>query len=319
MSSNNYAQTQGKFALVVHGGAGTITRDKLTPEQERAFRDKLHEATEAGQKILQSGGAALDAITAVIVILEDSELFNAGKGAVFTAEGKNELDSSIMEGKSLNAGAVAGVTRIKNPILLAKAVMEHSPHVMLQGGGAELFAEQQGIKLVDPSYFYTDLRWEQLQKAKAEGKGAVLDHDNDFKFGTVGAVALDNQGNLAAGTSTGGMTNKQYGRIGDSPIIGAGTYANNASCAVSATGHGEYFIRATVARNICALMEYGGKTLEQAADQIVNKQLVEMGGSGGIIAVDKDGNMALMFNTEGMYRAQVSSNQRLKIGIYKNE
>ena len=319
MATSNSIAADTKYALAIHGGAGTMTKEKLSPELERAYRDKLREAAEAGAKVLQTGGTALDAVTSAIVILEDSELFNAGKGAVFTAEGKNELDSSIMDGSNLNAGAVAGVTRVKNPILLAKAVMQFSPHVMLQGAGAESFAQQQGVVMVDPSYFYTQLRWQQLQNAKAAGKGATLDHDGDFKFGTVGAVALDSHGNLAAGTSTGGMTNKQFGRIGDSPIIGAGTYANNQSCAVSATGHGEYFIRATVARNICAQMEYGGKTLEQATQSIVMQQLVDMGGSGGVIAVDKDGNISLVFNTEGMYRASVSDKQALQIKIFRDE
>ena len=313
------AQSSRPYSLVIHGGAGTITRDRLTAEMEQAFRDKLQHATEAGQTVLQSGGSAIEAVTTVIVLLEDSELFNAGKGAVFTHEGKNELDSSIMDGRNLNAGAVAGVTRVKNPILLAQAVMEHSPHVMLQGAGAEVFAKQQKIILVEPAYFYTENRWQQLQRAKAAGKGAHLDHDTDYKFGTVGAVAWDQAGNLAAGTSTGGMTNKEFGRIGDSPIIGAGTYANNRSCAVSATGHGEYFIRATVARNICAMMEYGGKSLQQAADEVIHKQLVDLGGEGGIIAIDKDGNIVEAFNTEGMYRASVRHGQAIKIGIYRDD
>ncbi|TNE61325.1 MAG: isoaspartyl peptidase/L-asparaginase [Alphaproteobacteria bacterium] len=305
------------YSLVIHGGAGTITPDKLTPELEAEIRADLNHALEAGQTVLKNGGAALDAVTAAIQVLENSPHFNAGRGAVFTAEGKNEMDSAIMDGKTLNAGAVASVTHVKNPILLARAVMEKSQHVMLQGPGAEQFADENGIERADDAYFFTDYRWGQLQSAKAKGSSAVLDHDIEYKYGTVGAVARDTHGNLAAGTSTGGMTNKAHGRIGDSPIIGAGTYANNASCAVSATGHGEFFIRATVAHSICALMEYGGLDLQAAADRIVMQQLVEMGGDGGIIAVDKNGNMSQTFNTPGMFRGKVGSDTPASVAIYK--
>ncbi|WP_417456858.1 isoaspartyl peptidase/L-asparaginase family protein [Kordiimonas sp.] len=325
-----FADEKPEYALVIHGGAGTITPDKLTPELDKEIRGTLLKALSTGQDILAAGGTSLDAITATIQVMENSPHFNAGKGAVFTAEGKNELDSSIMDGATLNAGAVSGVSNVKNPITLARAVMEKSVHVMLQGNGAEQFADEQGIERAEDAYFYTEYRWGQLQDAKAKQQGPLLDHDGkehssvqdktggDYKFGTVGAVALDKHGNLAAGTSTGGMTNKSHGRVGDSPIIGAGTYANNKSCAVSATGHGEFFIRATVAHSICALMEYGGLSLEEASNRIVMEQLVEMGGDGGIIAVDKDGNMVMPFNTAGMFRGKVSSNIEADVSIYKD-
>ncbi len=327
MASDN---EKPEYALVIHGGAGTITPDKLTPELDKEIRGTLLKALSTGQEILASGGTSLDAITATIQVMENSPHFNAGKGAVFTAEGKNELDSSIMDGATLNAGAVSGVSNVKNPITLARAVMEKSVHVMLQGHGAEKFADEQDIERAEDAYFYTEYRWGQLQDARAKQQGPVLDHDGkehssvedktagDYKFGTVGAVALDKHGNLAAGTSTGGMTNKSHGRVGDSPIIGAGTYANNKSCAVSATGHGEFFIRATVAHSICALMEYGSLSLEEASDRIVMEQLVEMGGDGGIIAVDKDGNMVMPFNTAGMFRGKVSSDIEADVSIYKD-
>lgn len=324
------------YALVLHGGAGTITPDKLTPELEAAIRTDLLAALKAGEDVLKNGGEALDAVTATIQVLENSPHFNAGRGAVFTAEGTNELDSSIMDGRTLDAGAVSGVKNIKNPILLARAVMEKSPHVMMQAHGAETFATSQGIETADDAYFRTEHRWSQYEDAKAKKSGPLLDHDGkaaedgektntseavlngDYKFGTVGAVAMDKSGNLAAGTSTGGMTYKMHGRVGDSPIIGAGTYANNESCAVSATGHGEFFIRATVARNICALMEYAGLSLQEAADRVVMDQLVKMGGEGGIIAVDKDGNMAMPFNTSGMFRGNVSNLKDASVAIYKD-
>ncbi|WP_417449718.1 isoaspartyl peptidase/L-asparaginase family protein [Kordiimonas sp.] len=322
--------TKPDYALVIHGGAGTITRDKLTPELEADIRATLNSALATGQNILAGGGTAVDAITATIQVLENSPHFNAGKGAVFTAEGKNEMDSSIMDGSDLNAGAVSGVSNVKNPITLARSVMEKSVHVMLQGHGAEQFADEQGIERAEDAYFYTDYRWGQLQDAKAKQQGPILDHDGkkhssveeitggDYKFGTVGAVARDKNGNLAAGTSTGGMTNKSHGRVGDAPIIGAGTYANNASCAVSATGHGEYFIRATVARNICALMEYAGLSLDEASKRIVKDELVKMGGDGGIIAVDKDGNTAMPFNTPGMFRGRVTNLMDAEVAIYED-
>ena len=310
------AQERPDYALAIHGGAGTITRENLTPELEAAYRTKLTEALKAGENVLKRGGKALDAITAAIMVMEDSPLFNAGKGAVYTAEGRNELDASIMDGRTLNAGAISSVTRVKNPILLARAVMESSPHVMMSGSGAEQFALEQDMDFVSPLYFHTDRRFNDILKIQGGRKGASLSDPKVFKYGTVGAVALDKDGNLAAGTSTGGTTNKLYGRVGDSPIIGAGTYASNRSCAVSATGHGEFFIRATVARDVCALMEYGGKSLAEAADTVVKDILVDMGGDGGIIAMDPDGNITMPFNTEGMYRGSVTAGGATVIGIY---
>lgn len=305
-----------RYALAIHGGAGTIKRENLSEEKEAEYRGKLMEALGAGEGVLKDGGSSIDAVVAAIMVMENSPLFNAGKGAVFTAEGKNELDTSIMDGSTLNAGAAAGVTHVKNPILLARAVMENSPHVMLQGAGAEEFAKEQGLELVDPSYFFTEERYRQLQTAQQKKVGVVTEFW-DGHFGTVGAVALDTHGNLAAGTSTGGMTNKMWGRVGDSPIIGAGTYANNASCAVSGTGHGEFYIRATVARDICAQMEYADKTLQEAADFIVMDRLVKMGGEGGIISVDKDGNIALVFNSPGMYRGSVRAGEAPTVAIFR--
>jgi L-asparaginase / beta-aspartyl-peptidase len=338
----SHAQEAKKFRLVVHGGAGTILRETMTPELEKAYRDKLSEALLAGHNILKGGGSGLDAIEATIKILEDSPLFNAGKGAVFTNEGANELDSSIMDGATLKAGAVAGVKHIKNPISLARLVMEKSPHVIMVREGAEAFAKQNGVEMVDPKYFHTERRWKELERAKEKerekegGKkdptreaapakpsgnrtGAGLDDERDEnKFGTVGAVALDRAGNLSAGTSTGGMTNKRFGRVGDSPIIGAGTYANNKTCAVSATGHGEYFIRAVVAYDISALMEYKGLSLKDAANAVVNDKLVKLGGEGGVIAIDKDGNIAMPFNSAGMYRGYVLEDGKVVVEIYKD-
>ena len=312
-----------QFALVIHGGAGTILKKNMSAEQEQAYREKLTEALQAGYDILAKGGSSLDAITAAIQIMEDSPLFNAGKGAVFTHDGTNELDASIMDGATRNSGAVAGVRHIKNPITLARLVMEKSVHVMMAGQGAEAFARANGVEFVDPDYFYTERRWQQLQTAlEKEKKQAQIPNDelipHDFKFGTVGAAALDKQGNLAAGTSTGGMTNKKFGRIGDSPIIGAGTYADNATCAVSATGHGEYFIRSVVAHDIAAQMAYAGKSLQAAADDVVMHKLKEFGGSGGIIAVDKWGNIAMPFNTEGMYRGYVGEDGKIVVKIYRD-
>jgi beta-aspartyl-peptidase (threonine type) len=312
----------GDVVIVIHGGAGTIRRGDLTPELEAAYRSALDEALNAGHVILRNGGSSLDAVVAAVQAMEESPLFNAGKGAVFTSEGTNELDAAIMDGKTLMAGAVAGVKRIKSPIALARAVMENSPHVMMAGAGAETFAMDQGLEIVDPAYFFTQRRWDALQRAKAEEAGAQLTahaHDpDDRKFGTVGAVALDSHGNLAAATSTGGMTNKKFGRIGDAPIIGAGTYADNQSCAVSATGHGEYFIRATVAHDICARVKYRGIPLQQAADEVVMKELVEMGGEGGIIALDRQGNIAMPFNSEGMYRGSIDKAGTMVIQIYRD-
>jgi beta-aspartyl-peptidase (threonine type) len=317
-----------EFAIIIHGGAGTILKQNLTSEQEAAFKATLKEAISVGYNILKNGGSSLDAVEKTINVMEDSPLFNAGKGAVFTNAGTNELDASIMDGKTLNAGASASTTTVRNPINLARAVMEHSPHVMLSAKGAELFAKEQGLQLVDPSYFFTEKRYQSLQKIK-ESEKIELDHDDkqafydpfikDSKFGTVGCVALDQHGNLAAGTSTGGMTNKRWGRIGDAPIIGAGTYANNNTCGVSSTGWGEYFIRAMVAHDISALMDYKGLTLADAAKEVIQNKLTTLGGTGGIVAVDKNGNMVAEFNTAGMYRATMNDKGELTIGIYKDE
>lgn len=303
------------YSLVIHGGAGTILKENLTDELEADIRATLTKALIAGENILKNGGTSLDAIAAAIMVMEDSPHFNAGKGAVFTSEGKNEMDASIMDGKSLNAGAITGVSTIRNPITLARAVMEKSKHVMLAGKGAEIFAKEQNITMVDPKYFYVKRRYDQLLKAQGKDKTAAYFSDN--RFGTVGAVAIDSHGNIAAGTSTGGMTNKRYGRVGDAPIIGAGTYADNNSCGVSSTGHGEYFIRATVARSICALVEYKGYSLQQAADAIVMDKLVKMNGDGGIIAIDPQGTIVYSFNSAGMYRGKVSHKERPSTGIFK--
>ncbi|MGK2862583.1 MAG: isoaspartyl peptidase/L-asparaginase family protein [Chitinophagaceae bacterium] len=320
-----------KFVLVVHGGAGTILKSQMTPEKEKAYTDALNEALEKGSAILSKGGSALDAVEASIRLLEDNPLFNAGKGAVFTNEGKNELDASIMNGKTLEAGAVAGVTTIKNPVSAARAVMEKSAHVMMVGKGAEQFADQQGLELVDPSYFFTENRWEGLQKAKKDDAENGIDSSNksinkshvnqtgnhDNKYGTVGAVALDQHGNLAAATSTGGMSNKKFGRVGDAPIIGAGTYASNKTVAISGTGWGEYFIRLVMAKTISDMMEFGKMKLKQAADEMIMKRLPALGGDGGLIAVDKDGNIAMPFCTAGMYRGYVKEGGKQVVEIYK--
>lgn len=303
-----------KFAMVIHGGAGTIERSEMTPENEQAHRAGLERALKAGYDVLQSGGASLDAVEVAIRVLEDDPLFNAGKGAVFTHEGTNELDASIMDGRTLEAGAVGAVRHIRNPISLARLVMEKSPHVMLEGEGAEVFAKTMGVPLVDQKYFYTDERWQSLQKEKAKHSPAPLG-DQD-RHGTVGAVALDQAGNLAAGTSTGGTTNKQFGRIGDSPIFGAGTYANNRTCGVSCTGDGEYFIRAVVAHDVSAMMEYKGMTVSEAAQAAIDKA-GKLGGTGGLIALDKDGNFAMPFNTSGMYRGRVDARGKISVAIYK--
>ena len=311
------------FGLVLHGGAGVIERQNFTAAQEAEFRAKLTEAREAGYAILERGGSALDAVGAVIVILEDSPLFNAGKGAVFTADGTCELDASIMDGRTQAAGAIAGVKRIKNPINLARAVMEKSNHVMLSGEGAEKFAVEQGFALVPNEYFQTDHRRKQLDAAKkkaATKKSAALDthEERTARYGTVGCVALDRAGHLAAGTSTGGMTNKRFGRIGDAPIIGAGTYANDATCAISATGWGEFFIRVGVARDIAAQLEYRGTSLKEAAAATIAK-VEKLGGDGGVVCIDKDGNIALPFNTAGMYRAHRLSTGANGVAIFKSE
>ena len=315
-----------RLGFIIHGGAGTIRRGSMTPEKEKAYRAKLEEAVMAGYRALQDGKSSLDAVEIAIRIMEDSPLFNAGKGAVFTADGRNELDASIMNGKTLAAGAVAGLHKVKNPITLARAVMEKSPHVMMVGDGAEKFAAEQKIELVDEKYFWTQDRWDSLQrilqqeKEKAAGKKVSQDLSQQAsnKFGTVGAVALDKNGDLAAGTSTGGMTNKKYGRVGDAPIIGAGTYANNSTAGISATGWGEFFIRLSVARDISALMEYRAMPVQQAADMVIKTKLQNLGGDGGIIAMDKFGNMAISFNTEGMYRAYINKEGKSVVEIYKD-
>jgi beta-aspartyl-peptidase (threonine type) len=296
------------WAIVVHGGAGVITRDRLSPEAETEYRSMMQAAIDTGAAILSKGGTALDAVEHTIWVLENSPLFNAGKGAVFTHEGRNELDAAIMDGSNMAAGAVAGVTDIRNPISAARKVMEKSPHVMLTGKGASEFAAEQGLEIVDPSYFYTDARYRELQRA--------LEKD---KHGTVGCVALDMNGDLAAGTSTGGMTDKRYNRVGDAPIIGAGTYARNQTCAVSATGHGEYFIRYTVAHDISALMEYKSLSLDSAARLVVKDKLVIAGGTGGVISVDGKGNISMPFNTEGMYRGYKTSEGKNAIYIFADE
>lgn len=310
-----------RLGFIIHGGAGVITKGSLTPEKEKEFRDKLTEAVLAGYKALQDGKTSLDAVEIAIRIMEDSPLFNAGKGAVFTNDGKNELDASIMDGKTQAAGAVAGLRRVKNPITLARAVMEKSPHVMMIGDGAEKFATEQKVELVDPKHFWTQNRWDALQtilKEEASKKkvGQLTKDEDANRFGTVGAVALDKNGNLAAGTSTGGMTNKKYGRVGDAPIIGAGTYANNESCAVSATGWGELFIRLGVARDVCAQMEYTAQPIQKAADRVIKQKLQKLGGDGGVIAMDRFGNMGISFNSEGMYRAYINIKGEPVVEIY---
>lgn len=316
------AIAENPVAIVIHGGAGTILRENLTPDVEAAYRDKLAEAAHAGHAVLTDGGTSREAVIAAITLMEDSALFNAGHGAVFTHEGRVELDASIMDGSDLNAGAIASVTRVRNPIRLADRVLSHSPHVMLVGEGAEVFAADQGLPLVENSYFHTDRRRKALQRAIDEEREALSEDTEDIpvivddKHGTVGAVALDRYGNIAAGTSTGGMTNKRFGRVGDSPIIGAGTYADNRSCGISATGHGEYFIRAAVAHDICARVLYGNRDLQTAADEVVQQQLVAMGAEGGIIGLAPDGTVVYSFNTAGMYRAAINSAGELSIGIY---
>src|SRR6266513_277648 len=311
-----------RIGLAIHGGAGTIERSKMTPERERKYRAGLERSLTAGYEILKRGGSSLDATEAAVHVREDEADVNAGKGSVFTSAGTNEMDAAIMDGKTLAAGAVASLKRIKNPISLARLVMEKSGHVIMDGEGAEAFAKENGIELVDQKYFFTQERWEALQKIKAAEKDrtggagkAVFITDQD-RHGTVGAVALDKNGNLAAATSTGGTTNKRPGRVGDTPVIGAGTYANNATCAVSATGDGEYFIRATVGHDVSALMEYCGMSLKEAAQSVLDK-VARLGGTGGLIAIDREGNIALPFNTSGMYRGYVDPNGKLVVEIYK--
>lgn len=303
-----------EWAIVVHGGAGFMRTESFTPEKEKAYKDKLSEALQEGGEILENGGAAVEAVEAAIKILEDCPLFNAGKGAVFNADGMNELDASIMDGNTLNAGAVANVKRIKNPISAARKVMEESPHVMLISDGAEKFAGMQGIEMVEPEYFFTEDRWNSLQRAKQREQEQL--EDKTQKSGTVGCVALDKNGNIAAGTSTGGMTNKRYGRVGDSPVIGAGTYADNTCCGVSATGHGEFFIRNVVAYDIVARVKYNGETIEEAASDIINNKLKNLKANGGVIVLDRNGNIAMPFNTSGMFRGYLYPGKSPQTAIF---
>lgn len=331
------ADEPGEWALVIHGGAGVIERGAMTPETDAAYRAAMQAALDRGEAVLDQGGSSLDAVVAVIHGLEDDPLFNSGRGAVFTAAGRNELDASIMDGATLNAGAVAGVTQVRHPISLARAVMDNSRHVMLQGEGAETFAREQGLEIVEPAWFFTERRWASMERAlislglpvppRPEGApdpepvdhGALERDAREHRFGTVGVVALDRDGNIAAGTSTGGTTAKRWGRVGDSPIIGAGTYANNDSCGVSATGTGEYFIRLTVAARICALVELQGLSLQDAADQVIQDELTAMQGDGGIVALTADGDIAWSFNTPGMYRARQSEGGAPVVAIYGDE
>ncbi|WP_237524186.1 isoaspartyl peptidase/L-asparaginase family protein [Shewanella sp. KX20019] len=317
------------FAIAIHGGAGTIQQSSFTPEKEQAYRLKLKEAVDAGYVVLEKGGTSLDAVAQAINVLENSPFFNAGIGAVYTHNEQHEMDASIMDGNTMKAGAVAGVKHIKNPIDLARLVMDKSVHVMLYGEGAEEFALTQGVALVANETFDTPHRYESLQHAKekmlksqSENKDYIASHNElevEYKVGTVGAVALDKQGNISSGTSTGGMTNKRYGRIGDSPIIGAGTYAENGVCAVSATGHGEYFIRYHVAGDICARVKYQNKSIIQAADEVINQRLITAGGTGGVIAIDHRGNIATPFNTDGMYRATRKSGEEAQVMIWRDK
>ena len=319
---------QKKYVMVIHGGAGTILKKNMSPEKEAAYIAALTKALNAGYAEIKAGKSSLDAVEATIHVLENDPHFNAGKGAVFTHDGRNELDAAIMDGKTLMAGSVAGVTTIKNPISAARAVMEKSEHVMMVGAGADQFAKEAGLEIVDPKYFWTKERWDGLQQAiKEDSAKAVLDHgskkselfgikNHDYKFGTVGCVALDKAGNLAAGTSTGGMTNKKYGRVGDAPIIGAGTYCNNETAGISCTGWGEFYIRNVVAKTISDLMEYKGLSVAEASKIALDK-VGKMGGDGGLIALDKKGNMTMPFNTEGMYRGAITADGKIEVSIYK--
>ncbi|WOC41124.1 isoaspartyl peptidase/L-asparaginase [Polaribacter sp. HL-MS24] len=320
-------QKENKFAIIIHGGAGTILKKNMSEENEIAYKLKLEEAIKVGHTILKTGGTSQEAVMRTIQVMEESPLFNAGKGAVFTHDETNELDASFMDGKTRNAGAVAGVKNVKSPIALAIKIMTHSDHVMLSGEGASRFAKEQGLEIVPPSYFYTEKRFKSLQRIQKKEKTKMGEKDlkaafydaeiKNSKFGTVGCVALDKSGNIAAGTSTGGMTNKRWGRIGDAPIIGAGTYANNLTCGVSATGWGEYFIRGQVAYDISAQMEYQHKSLKEATTDVIQHKLTQLGGTGGVVALDKDGNMSFEFNTAGMYRASMNDQGTLIVKIYK--
>lgn len=340
VAAGQHAPTASKgthrWAVVLHGGAGVIERRSMSAEMDVAYRAALKRSLQAAADVLEKGGTSIDAVEAAIKLMEDDPLFNAGKGAVFTADGKNELDAAIMDGSTMKAGAIAGVTRTRHPISLARGVMEKSPHVMLIGAGADQFAASVGLEQVDPSYFFTERRWQGLiRQLKKEGaplpqrpqgapeapKGgmAEIEPPDAHKYGTVGVVALDRNGDIAAGTSTGGTQAKRWGRVGDSPIIGAGTYASNQSCAVSATGTGEYFIRLTVARTICARMQYQGMKLQDAADEVVQKELKAIHGDGGVIAIAPDGQMAWSFNTSGMYRGRAEEGKAIEVKIYADE
>jgi L-asparaginase / beta-aspartyl-peptidase len=307
------------FSIAIHGGAGTITPASMTPQLEKQYRAALQLAVEKGHAILAKGGTALDAVENAVIVLEDTPLFNAGRGSVFTKHGKHEMDAAIMCGKNMEAGAVAGIFNIRNPVTLSRAVLEISDHVFMSGYGAEDFARNHDIAFAPDSYFFDNFRYKQWCEVR-DSDVFMLDHTpGDEKFGTVGAVALDQDGNLAAATSTGGMTNKNFNRIGDTPVIGSGTYANNRTCAISCTGHGEYFLRAVVAYDISCLMEYKGYTLQQACEYVVMDKLVKFGGEGGLIAVDTSGSISLPFNSEGMYRASKKNNGKTFIGIYGDE
>lgn len=308
-----------QIALVIHGGAGNIERGRFTPEQEKEYMAALTVALEAGYKMLEEGQTSTEVVKSTIVLLENSPLFNAGKGAVFNSDGIQEMDASIMEGHTLNAGAIAGVHRIKNPILAAAIVMDSSRHVMLSGDGAERLAQQYGIEMVDPSYFYTEKRYKQLERARGTAQLEHPDDAQDWKYGTVGAVAMDQSGNISAGTSTGGITNKKYGRIGDSPIIGAGTYARNATCGISCTGTGEYFIRVGVGHEISSLMQYEGYSLKQAMDEVIHTQVGGLGGDGGVIGLDSYGRPTWSFNTGGMFRGYKVSADKTVVEMYEEK
>src|SRR6056300_491040 len=314
------------FGIVIHGGAGTILRKNMTPEKEQEYRAVLAEAIQVGHRILKAGGSSQEAVEKTIHVMEDSPLFNAGKGAVLNAEGSIELDASFMRGDNLDAGAISGVRTVKHPISAAIQVMEASPHVMLSGGGADTFAAAQGLEIVAPEYFFTERRinaLKRVQEAAAAKETSWTPEERNFlehqRYGTVGCVALDLSGNLAAGTSTGGMTNKKWNRIGDAPIIGAGTYANNATCAISATGWGEYFIRSVVAYDISALMEYKGMTIQEAAYEVIHNKMAKLGGDGGVVGIDRNGNPMMEMNTPGMYRAHMDAEGNLEVKIYQDE
>ena len=323
--SCNEAPSIVPFGIVIHGGAGTILRENMTQEKESEYRRVLSEAIHVGYEILKLGGTSQEAVEKTIRVMEDSPLFNAGKGAVLTADASIELDASFMDGKTLDAGAIAGVKKVKNPISAAIKVMEASPHVILSGAGADSFAEEQGLEIVDNQYFFTERRinaLERVQEYSESNQTTWTKNERNFiqnqRYGTVGCVALDTSGNLAAGTSTGGMTNKKWNRIGDAPIIGAGTYANNATCAISATGWGEFFIRSVVAHDISALMEYKGLSIQEAAYEVIHNKVAILGGDGGVIGIDHNGEVIMEMNTPGMYRAHMDAKGNLEIKIYQN-